>query len=166
MKPLPLAAVLVSFLKSYFSGYINPMKTKIEHSMIVRLCERAKLGRCAARDERGLTLIEIIIVLVILSLIMSFLASRLFSMGDQAKAELTRTKMASVKEPLYMFQMRENTLPSDLTAAGATDPTDGWGRPLQYKLLDGSRSYELKSLGADGREGGTGADADIIVKGP
>jgi general secretion pathway protein G len=117
-------------------------------------------------DERGLTLIEIIIVLVILSLVMSFLAGKLFGMGDVAKAELTRTKMASIKEPIYLFQMRENTLPSDLNTAGATDPTDGWGKPIQYRLLDGTRSYELKSLGADGREGGTGSDADIIVKGP
>ena len=119
-----------------------------------------------SRDEKGLTLVEIIIVLVILSVIMSFLASRLFKMGDQAKAELARTKMGSLKEPIYMYQMKINQLPADLKAADVEDPTDGWGRPVQYKLMDNGRSYELKSLGADGKEGGSGADEDIIVKGP
>jgi hypothetical protein len=67
-----------------------------------------------------------------------------------------------------MFQLKNNTLPQDLSAAGVDqdDLRDSFGNPIQYRLLDGGRSYELKSLGSDGREGGTGSDLDIVIKGP
>jgi general secretion pathway protein G len=59
-----------------------------------------------------------------------------------------------------------NKLPPDLRSANIEDDKDGWGQPYQYQVVDGGRSYEIRSLGADGRAGGTGADADISIKGP
>ena len=116
--------------------------------------------------ERGLTLIEIMVVLLLIGAVFAFVGGRVFKAGDKAKAELTRAKLASLKEPIYMYQMRNNQLPQDLRAADAEDTKDSWGREVVYRALDGGRSYELKSLGADGRDGGSGADADIIVTGP
>ena len=117
-------------------------------------------------SERGLTLVEIIVVLMLIGIIGAFVGGKVFKAGDKAKAELTRAKLNSLKEPIYMFQMRSNTLPSDLRTAEAEDTKDAWGREVQYRIIDGGRSYELKSLGGDGRDGGTGADADIVVTGP
>jgi general secretion pathway protein G len=116
--------------------------------------------------ERGLTLVEIMVVLLLIGAVFAFVGGRVFKAGDKAKAELTRAKLASIKEPIYMYQMRNNQLPSDLRAAEADDTKDSWGREIQYRALDGGRSYELKSLGADGRDGGSGADADIVITGP
>jgi general secretion pathway protein G len=116
--------------------------------------------------ERGLTLVEIIVVLMMIGIIGAFVGGKVFKAGDKAKAELTRAKLNSLKEPIYMFQMRSNTLPSDLKTAEAEDTKDAWGREVQYRIVDSGRSYELKSLGGDGREGGSGADADIVVTGP
>jgi len=117
-------------------------------------------------SERGLTLVEIMVVLLLLGLVFAFVGGKVFKAGDKAKAELTRTKLLSIKEPIYMFQMRNNSLPQDLKAAEADDTKDAWGRDVQYRPLDSGRTYELKSLGADGRDGGSGADADIVVTGP
>jgi general secretion pathway protein G len=117
-------------------------------------------------SERGLTLVEIIVVLMMIGIIGAFVGGKVFKAGDKAKAELTRAKLNSLKEPIYMFQMRSNTLPSDLKAAEADDSKDAWGREVQYRVIESGRSYELRSLGADGREGGSGADADIVVTGP
>jgi len=117
-------------------------------------------------SEKGLTLVEIIVVLMMIGIIGAFVGGKVFKAGDKAKAELTRAKLNSLKEPIYMFQMRSNTLPGDLKAAEADDTKDAWGREVQYRVIESGRSYELRSMGADGRDGGSGADADIIVTGP
>lgn len=127
---------------------------------------RLALTQRAGALERGLTLVEIMVVLLLIGAVFAFVGGRVFKAGDKAKAELTRAKLASLKEPIYMFQMRNNSLPQDLKSADADDTKDSWGHEVQYRPLDGGRSYELKSLGADGRDGGSGADADIIVTGP
>ena len=117
-------------------------------------------------NERGLTLIEILVVLGIIGLVLGFLVKNVFNMGESAKASLSKTKLEAIKGPLYLYQLQNNTLPTDIKSLSAVDTEDAWGKPVQYKILDGGRSYELKSLGADGREGGSDANADIIVKGP
>jgi general secretion pathway protein G len=119
----------------------------------------------AGSKERGLTLIEIIVVLMMVGIIGAFIGGKVFKAGDKAKAELTRAKLNSLKEPIYIFQMRNSSLPQTLAQAEADDIKDAWGRDVQYRVMDG-RAYELRSLGGDGRDGGTGADADIVVTGP
>jgi general secretion pathway protein G len=128
---------------------------------------RIALNIRSAKDasQRGLTLIEIIVVLMMVGIIGAFIGGKVFKAGDKAKAELTRAKLNSLKEPIYIFQMRNSTLPQSLAQAEADDTKDAWGREIQFRVMDG-RGYELRSLGGDGRDGGTGADADIIVTGP
>ena len=128
---------------------------------------RVALNIRSAKDasQRGLTLIEIIVVLMMVGIIGAFIGGKVFKAGDKAKAELTRAKLNSLKEPIYIFQMRNSTLPQSLAQAEADDTKDAWGREIQFRVMDG-RGYELRSLGGDGRDGGTGADADIIVTGP
>lgn len=123
-------------------------------------------GLSTPMNQRGLTLIEILVVLGIIGLVLGFLVKNVFNMGDQAKAALAKTKLEGIKGPLYLYQLQNNTLPQDLKSLSAVDTEDAWGRTVQYKILDGGRSYELKSLGADGKDGGSDANADIIVKGP
>jgi hypothetical protein len=91
---------------------------------------------------------------------------RVFKAGDKAKAQATVVKMEQLKGSIGIFQMKTNTLPKDLKEAEVDDASDSWGREIQYRPLDGSRAYELRSLGADGREGGSAADSDIKVTGP
>jgi general secretion pathway protein G len=127
---------------------------------------RRRRGDSLQMYERGLTLIEILVVLGIIGLVLGFLVKNVFNMGESAKASLSKTKLEAIKGPLYLYQLQNNTLPQDLKSLSAVDTEDAWGKQVQYKILDGGRSYELKSLGADGREGGSDANADIIVKGP
>ena len=44
---------------------------------------------------------------------------------------------------------------------GTTVPADPWGKPYGYRSPGQKGAYDITSYGADGREGGTGAAADI-----
>jgi general secretion pathway protein G len=127
--------------------------------------ELLKTTPIRGHSERGLTLIEIIVVLMMVGIIGAFIGGKVFKAGDKAKAELTRAKLNSLKEPIYIYQMRNSALPQSLAQAEAEDTKDAWGREVQYRVMDG-RGYEIRSLGGDGRDGGSGPDADIVVTGP
>ena len=134
-----------------------------------------------SRSERGMTLIEIIVVIVILGVLIAFLTGGLFGKADEAKARLNQAKLQKVKNSIDQFRLQYNGLPSSLDdlyrCTEKTGPScipvtsqdelkDIWGTPLQYTLENGGRSYRIKSLGADAHEGGEGANSDFSITGP
>ncbi len=131
------------------------------------------------KNQHGLTLIEIIIVLVILSLLFTFLTGGLFSQGEKAKSKLTNMKITALKGKISEYQLEYNAIPNsinDLTGcndktgsncvpiAEEDDVTDAWG--TKFIFQGSGNSYTIKSLGADRKAGGSGVDGDIEVKGP
>ncbi|MBX7137279.1 MAG: type II secretion system protein GspG [Oligoflexia bacterium] len=133
------------------------------------------------RNERGLTLVEIIVVLIILGVLISVLGGKIFNSKDRALADLTRVSIKSTQNSIEEFRLRYNGLPnsiedlsscSERTGAGCIpiakedDLKDAWGNRLVYSVDNGGRSYRIKSFGADGREGGANADSDIVITGP
>jgi general secretion pathway protein G len=131
-------------------------------------------------SQSGLTLVEIIVVLVILSILIAFLTGGLFKQGERAKAQINALKMEKAKAAIGQYQLMYNQLPPDLRSLVScpdssracvpiTDEetmTDGWGTPFVYSLDNGGRSFILKSLGADRRDGGSGPDGDMTITGP
>ena len=129
-------------------------------------------------NQKGLTLIEIIIVLVILSMLFSFLTGGLFSQGEKAKAKMNNLKMTTLKSKIAEFQLEYNALPSslnDLTGcpsgaqncipmAEKSDVLDAWDTPFVYS--SSGNSYTIKTLGADRKPGGTGVNSDQEITGP
>lgn len=132
------------------------------------------------RDERGLTLVEIIVVLIILSVLMAFLGGRIFGKLGSAKRDINKLKMQELKSAISEYQLRYNSLPSSLDAlvsgsdgivgfqkvASPEQLNDAWGRPFVFQLENNGRSYKITSLGADGVEGGTDEDFDDSLTGP
>lgn len=104
--------------------------------------------------------------------------------SDESRAELTRARMSVVAESLERLRRRTKALPPTLAELGPmlrpidsrfvqvmpALSIDAWGRPLTYEPRfdsDGSPiDFVVISRGADGAEGGTGADADITLKRP
>ncbi len=139
-----------------------------------------KIKNYKNRTERGLTLIEIMVVLIILSLIMGFIGSKLFGAADRAKRDINRLRMQDLKSSISEYQLRYNSLPPTLDAlvngadgivgfqrvANPEQISDAWGRSFVYTLENGGRSYKIKTLGADGIEGGTDANFDDEITGP
>ncbi len=139
------------------------------------------LLRNLPKNKAGLTLVEIIVVLIILASLMAFFGSRLFGAGDRAKADLNNLKLQEIKQAIEQFQLRYSGLPRGLDSlTQCTDETgpgcipmlkndslkDIWGNPFVYTLENSGRSYRLMSLGKDGREGGAGVDFDQSLVGP
>ena len=130
--------------------------------------------------QKGLTLVEIMIVLVILGLVMGFVGSKIIGAGDNAKRDLTNLKIQQLKSDIEQFQLRYNAIPrsledltkcTDLTGQGClpivNDPdsiNDAWGTPLEY--TSNGRTYKVSSLGADRKAGGEGPNYDLAVEGP
>ena len=132
------------------------------------------------RSEGGLTLLEIIFVLVILAVVMSFLISKISGGADRARADLTRSKLIMAKASVEEFRLRYNALPSTIdelyrcsdriagcvAVSNEDNLKDAWGTAFIFRVQDEGRKYEIKSLGADARDGGDGVNFDISVVGP
>jgi general secretion pathway protein G len=134
------------------------------------------------RRDAGLTLIELMVVVVILSLLAVVIVPRVIDRPDQARVARARADIAALSAALNLYRLDNGAYPTTeqglaaLTARPASPPvpanwaeggyidrvpSDPWGRPYQF-LSPGVRgSFDLMSFGADGRPGGSGVDADI-----
>jgi general secretion pathway protein G len=131
--------------------------------------------------QAGFTLIELLVVLVIIGLLATLVAPNFIGQSEKAKPKVARTQMENLRNALDMFQLdvgRYPTTQEGLEALRARPssaarwsgpylrdelPLDPWGSPYQYRS-EGS-AYEIMSFGGDGRSGGDGTDADVIVGG-
>ncbi|MEP1520425.1 type II secretion system major pseudopilin GspG [Ascidiaceihabitans sp.] len=136
----------------------------------------------AARDA-GFSLLELMVVVVILSILALVIVPRVIDRPDQARAARAQSDIAAIASAVKLYKLDNLTFPSTeqglqaLVTQPATDPApanwatsgymdrlpvDPWGQPYQY-LTPGvfSKDFDVFSYGADGVEGGSGADADI-----
>lgn len=137
-------------------------------------------GRQGERTlRRGMTLVEILAVVVILGLIAASLLTVTVTGGlAKGKRELARTGVGLIVSRLEAYRIEHDSWPdpavglaalSDGQAAptapyylGRDQLTDPWGRSYQYVVPGpGGHPYEVICLGADGQVGGSGEDADL-----
>jgi len=124
---------------------------------------------------KGFTMIELLIVMVILGLMASLVAPKFFNQLSTAERGIASTQMAALETALDTYRLDLGTYPQKLDelrsgSAPRWDgpylpkdvPLDPWGNPYVYSIpgLEG-KAYDLKSYGADGKEGGEENNADI-----
>ena len=129
--------------------------------------------------QAGFSLIEIIIVVVLIGGIVAFAAAKIMGGRDSANVKLARSQVQGIAQKIDQFQMDTGRLPATLdelvTAPGdasgwlgpyfrAGDLRDPWGTPFEYRTPGTDRDFDLKSLGADKKAGGTSVDADIAYE--
>ena len=129
--------------------------------------------------QAGFSLIEIIVVVVLIGGIVAFAASKILGGQDRANARLAQAQVQTLAEKIQQFQMDTGKLPeslADLTRAPgdaegwlgpyAREPelVDPWKNPYTYKVPGENAPFDLASLGADGKVGGSSVAADIAFK--
>ncbi len=146
--------------------------------------ERRKTGAKNKRDKRGgFTLVELLVVLVILSLIMGLVGPRVLSYLSDARSKSAKLQIESLSSALDLFYLDTGRYPTTAEGLGAlvaripnvdrwngpylnqnAVPVDPWGNAYEYRSPGETGPYEIISLGADGRKGGSGDDQDIKSK--
>ncbi|RME21871.1 MAG: type II secretion system protein GspG [Deltaproteobacteria bacterium] len=119
----------------------------------------------------GMTLIEIMVVIAIMGMMATLITVYFVRQQEQAKVDGTKIQLRNIEDALDAYKIKNGSYPSTeegLQALVTQEimkelPKDMWGREFIY-IRHNSRSYTLKSLGADGQPGGDGIDADLEVK--
>ena len=136
---------------------------------------RRAVPHFAARAaQRGFTLIEIMVVVIILGILVSLIAPNVFGVLDDAEVTATKVQMRNLEVALDTYRMNHSRYPTTdqgleaLTSPPGRDrgyidniPKDAWNNEFQYRSPGLQGDYDLYSLGRDGQEGGEGIDADI-----
>lgn len=131
----------------------------------------------------GFTLLEMLVVLVIIGLLASLVGPKLFTKVDSSKVTTAQTQVKMLKGALETLRLDVGRFPTEseglalLNAPPADEklrarwrgpyldealPPDPWGNPYQYGVPGaGGQPFALYSMGADGKRGGEGFDADV-----
>ncbi len=132
------------------------------------------------KGEQGFTLVELLVVLVILVLLASVIGPRVISYLGSSRSKTSQIQIESMTTALELFHIDVGRYPTSsegletLVKVSGTIPgwngpylrkndvpVDPWGKPYVYASPGNEKSFDLMTLGRDGKEGGTGEDADI-----
>jgi general secretion pathway protein G len=133
-------------------------------------------------SENGFTLVELMVVILILGLLTTIVIMNLLPAQDRAMEQKARTDVALLEQGVERYRLDMFTYPPTGTGLNALVaappglahperypaggyikrlPDDPWGNPYHYDMPGKHGPVDIYSLGADGREGGEGQDADI-----
>lgn len=129
-------------------------------------------------QERGFSLIELIVVLVILGLLATVVGPKVMDRLGKGKVEIAKMQVSELSGALDLFRFDVGRYPTSAEGLAALTtnpgvenwsgpylkkgaPKDPWNREYQYRSPGEHGDYDLYSLGADGTEGGDGENLDV-----
>ena len=134
------------------------------------------------KKQKGFTLIEIMVVVVILGILAALVVPQVMSRPDQAKVTVAKGDIKAIAAALDMYKLDNFNYPSTQQGLNALVekpsgspqprnwnrdgylkrvPKDPWGNDYQYLSPGTQGPFDLYSLGADGKQGGNDLNADI-----
>ena len=135
---------------------------------------------CPRLLQRGFTLLELLVVIVIIGLLAGLVGPRYFNQLSKSNTKIAAAQIASLEQALDQYRLDVGAYPTtELGLAALYEkptnidrwqgpylkkpaPPDPWGRAYLYKSPGDHGEYDLSSLGIDGQPGGTGEAADVV----
>ena len=132
--------------------------------------------------QRGFTLIEIMVVVIILGILAAYIVPKVMGRPDEARIVAAKQSIATIVQAMKMYRLdnlryptteqglqalvQKPTIapvPTNWQTSGYVErlPKDPWGNPYQYLQPGLHGEIDVMSLGADNALGGEGSDADI-----
>ena len=134
--------------------------------------------KTSGRLQRGFTLIEIMVVIVIIGILAALVVPKLMSRPDQARAIAARQDISSIMQALKLYRLDNGRYPSTeqglqaLVVKPTVEPVpnnwksdgyleklpkDPWGNQYQYANPGTHGEVDISSYGANGSTGPTGS---------
>ncbi|MDA8091708.1 MAG: type II secretion system major pseudopilin GspG [Nitrospiraceae bacterium] len=136
------------------------------------------------KNRKGFTLLEILVVVFILGILAAIVAPKIMGRTDEAKVTDAKVQIKDFETALKLYKLDNGSYPTTeqglqaliepptagdppkhYRAGGYLEqkkvPVDPWSNPYVYISPGTHGDFDLSSLGADGKPGGEGYDADI-----
>jgi len=132
------------------------------------------------KKERGFTLIEMLIVMVILGLLAALVAPRMFGKVGKSMQKAAKAQISLFETALDTYRLDVGKYPTtDMGLQALREkpedverwdgpylpkeiPLDPWGHAYEYRSPGDHGEFDILSFGADGSPGGEKEDADIV----
>lgn len=131
------------------------------------------------QQQRGFTLLELLVVMVIIGLLVGYVAPRYFAQLGKSEINAAQAQIDALETALDIYRLDMGAYPDQDKGLQAlvepaennprwrgpylekTIPLDPWGQPYQYRIPGERGEYDLFSFGKDRQPGGSGENADI-----
>jgi general secretion pathway protein G len=178
---LAIASLVLGIL-SFFTFFLTALP-----AIILGIVALVKIGKSAGRLKgKGFAITGICLssaTMIIISLYVALLVVITAPKIDQARVTTTKANLKMLHNAVNQFKMDTGRFPteeeglmalieqpSDVTRyepggylENVEIPKDSWGNEFIYELApESGKSFVIKSLGADGKEGGEGIDTDLL----
>ncbi len=139
------------------------------------------MNRKMKRNERGFTLVEIMIVVIIIGLLAALVGPKLFGKLGESKSKVAKAQIEMFGQALDNLRLDVGRYPTGEEGLKALVekpsgmegwkgpylkkkelPNDPWNRAYAYRCPGQHGDYDLLSYGLDGAEGGEGENEDVV----